>query len=91
MRGDSGATEGYVLPAPLVTPVVTVKQYEHPFKLKSRHNTDLQNDEMLLYMNKINTTKNGGVLTFYRRVNTACSTFDTRRVTLVTNLVVSLQ
>jgi len=36
---------------------VTVKQYEHPFKLKSWHNTDLQNDDMLLYMNKINPTK----------------------------------
>jgi len=42
-----------------VTPVVTVKQYEHPIKLESWHNTDLQNDDMLLYMNKINTTKNG--------------------------------
>jgi hypothetical protein len=87
MRGDSDATEGYVVPAPLVTPVVIAKQYEHPFK----HNTDLQNDDMLLYMNKINTTKNRGVLTYYRSVNTSCSTFDTRRVTLVTNLVVSLQ
>jgi len=91
MRGDSGATEGYVVPAPLVTPVVTVKQYEDHLKLKSRYTTDLQNDDMLLYMNKINTTKNGGVLTFYRRVNISCSTIDTRRVTLVTNLVVSLQ
>ena len=44
MRGDSDATEGYVVPAPLVTPVVIAKQYEHPFK----HNTDLQNDDMLL-------------------------------------------
>jgi hypothetical protein len=75
----------------VMTPVVTVKQDEHHFKLESWHNTDLQNDDVLLYMNKINTAKNGGVLTFYRRVNTSCSTFDTRRVTLVSNLVVSLQ
>ena len=61
--GGSCVTEGYVVPAPLVTPVMLLLNNMDTL-LSGNHgrnrNTELTHDDIVLYMNKVNPTTNWG-------------------------------